>query len=53
MLNCELCNYYKSLQANNEAGSKNSSVCELVNFTFNKDIEELDIEYPCFDFHFK
>ena len=36
----------------NEAGCKKNPICELIDFAFNKDIEELNIEYPCLNFSF-
>lgn len=47
MLNCELCDYYKSLYKNNEDEYEKISYCEFSGFIFKKEPEEYDIEYPC------
>ena len=51
MLDCNLCNYFKSVNSS----SKNSSVCmcELTGFIFHKDVQDYDIEYPCYNFQFE
>lgn len=45
MLNCEYCDYFKSLHlADND---KKTSACEFTGFIFTKDVNDLDIEPPC------
>ncbi|MBC8060903.1 MAG: hypothetical protein H7Y18_09575 [Clostridiaceae bacterium] len=47
MLACEMCNYYK--RVNVEARTNNACVCEITGFQFKKDIEEYEMEYPCYE----
>lgn len=47
MLNCELCNYLKTM--NLKGSNKKISVCEYTDFVFRKNIEDYDIEYPCYE----
>ena len=48
MLNCELCDYFKTLNVYNEDGTEKTVLkCEYAGFTFPKSPDVLDIEYPC------
>lgn len=48
MLNCELCDYFKTINVYNEDGAEKTILkCEYAGFTFPKTPDELDIEYPC------
>lgn len=51
MLDCKLCNYYKSV--NSSSAEENKCMCQLTGFVFHKDTEEYDIEYPCYNFQFE
>ena len=44
MLECELCNYFKSEKAETR---KKDHFCEITGFKFRKHLEEYDIDYPC------
>lgn len=46
MLNCKLCDYYHSLA---DQGSSNPHLakCDFTGLSFIKDVENLDIDYPC------
>jgi hypothetical protein len=50
MLDCELCNYYK--KENVDVKKKHNCFCEITGFEFKKDIEEYEMEYPCFNGEF-
>jgi hypothetical protein len=47
MLNCEVCNYYKSSNVN--IRENKACICEMTGFEFKKDIEEYEMEYPCYN----
>jgi hypothetical protein len=47
MLDCGICNYYK--EVNTDVRKNNSCVCEMTGFEFKKDMEEYEMEYPCYD----
>jgi hypothetical protein len=47
MLNCELCNYFKTI--NLKHSNKIIGVCEYTDFVFQKNIEDYEIEYPCYE----
>ncbi len=66
MLNCKYCNYFKSASEAGEAlsrfGCTNFSmadsgeptgICDYTGVVFDREIEELDIEYPCNSFEAK
>ena len=46
MLNCEYCDYFKTLHLSSE-GDKKTSACEFTGFVFTRDVNDLDIEPPC------
>jgi hypothetical protein len=48
MLNCDLCNYFKSSTAFKELNGRNTCLCELTGFAFSKNLEDYEIEYPCY-----
>ena len=51
MLNCELCNYLKTMKSKNSNESK--CICEFTGFVFHKNIEDYDFEiHPCHDYQF-
>ena len=46
MLDCNLCNYFKS----EKTESRNKEhFCEITGFKFKRHLEEYDIDYPCFN----
>ena len=47
MLDCEICNYYK--KTNVDLRKNNVCVCEITGFEFKKDVEEYEMNYPCYD----
>jgi hypothetical protein len=50
MNNCEYCDYYKSIDGNNEKGNIARAVCSFTNvILFNDFFEEPKVEYPCKD----
>lgn len=49
MLDCELCNYFKSM--NSDSKGDNICMCELTGFVFHKKVEDYEIEYPCYNFN--
>ena len=51
MLDCKLCNYFKSVNSNSKG--VNVCKCELTDFIFNKDIENYEIEAPCSNVNFE
>lgn len=51
MLDCKLCNYFKSINSGKSAEHK--CMCQLTGFVFHKETEEYDIEYPCYNFEFE
>lgn len=49
MLNCDLCEYFKTAQSRNQNASK--CVCEITGFVFHKNPEDYELEnYPCYDY---
>lgn len=49
MLNCELCDYFKTAKSNVSNVSK--CMCEFTGFVFHKNPEEYDMEkHPCYDY---
>lgn len=46
MLNCELCNYFKTVDLKNSG--KQVGVCEFTGFVFQKNVQDYEIEYPCY-----
>lgn len=46
MLNCKLCDYYRSLPGP-EASRSHAAKCEFSGVSFFEDVENLDMEYPC------
>lgn len=53
MLNCNLCDYYREVQNDGKADHGKASFCEFSGFVFNKDLQDLDIEYPCSDISYE
>jgi hypothetical protein len=51
MLDCKLCNYFKSTD-NSSKGVKVCK-CELTGFQFNKRVSDYQIEYPCSNVNFE
>lgn len=49
MLQCEYCDYHKTLPESSESNGKVKSVCKFTEFIFAGDITELNIEHPCSD----
>ncbi|MFA6807769.1 MAG: hypothetical protein WCR27_02130 [Eubacteriales bacterium] len=47
MLDCKLCNYYKTISYGNNYPEKCTGMCEFTDIVFMEDVENLDIEYPC------
>lgn len=47
MLDCKICNYYKKVNA--DIRNSSACVCEMTGFEFKKDIEEYEMDYPCYD----
>lgn len=51
MLNCDLCEYFKTSQSRNQKIGK--CICEITGFVFHKSPEDYDLEnYPCYDYQF-
>ena len=49
MLNCQLCDFFKS--ADTIAQSKGKCVCEYTGFVFHKKVEDYDMEnHPCYEY---
>lgn len=49
MLNCKLCDFFKSADAFSQ--SKGKCVCEYTGFIFHKNIEDYDMEnHPCYEY---
>ena len=49
MLNCELCDYYKSVDFKTSSSAK--CVCEITGFVFHKAVEDYDMEnHPCYNY---
>lgn len=46
MLNCKLCDYYRSLPAT-DASHSHAAKCEFSGVSFFEDVENVDMEYPC------
>jgi len=46
MLNCEYCDYFKTLHLAADSDKK-TSACEFTGFIFTRDVNDLDIEPPC------
>lgn len=46
MLECKLCNYYKTLSGHS-CSNADVSKCEFTGTSFFGDVENFDIEYPC------
>jgi DNA helicase TIP49 (TBP-interacting protein) len=47
MLECKLCDYYKSF-SNHVCPNHDAGKCEFTGMLFFDDVENLDIEYPCY-----
>ena len=49
MLNCQLCDYFKT--ADTVAQSKGKCMCEYTGFVFHKKVEDYDMEnHPCYEY---
>jgi hypothetical protein len=49
MLNCELCDYYKT--ADFKANSSTICMCEITGFVFHKAVEDYEMEnHPCYNY---
>ena len=49
MLNCQLCDFFKS--ADTIAQSKGKCICEYTGFVFHKKVEEYEMEnHPCYEY---
>ena len=46
MLECKLCDYYKAT-GSNSASYGETTKCEFTGVLFSKNVETLDMEYPC------
>ena len=46
-MHCNSCNYFKILRTNNESSSPDNFICELTDYVFPEDVEDMNIEYPC------
>ncbi|MEL7657135.1 MAG: hypothetical protein AAGU75_14655 [Bacillota bacterium] len=53
MLSCKYCDYYEELKTKSEGGKDKVSVCQFTDFIFTKDVEAMDIEYPCKNMSFQ
>ena len=51
MLDCGLCNYLKTIDTNSKG--VNVCKCELTGFIFNQQIDNYEIEYPCYNVNFE
>ena len=52
MLSCKYCDYYEEMKKSAEQGSE-VSVCHFTDHLFRKDVEALDMEYPCSDMSYQ
>lgn len=49
MLNCELCDYYKT--ADFKASNSSKCFCEITGFVFHKSVQDYEMEnYPCYNY---
>jgi len=49
MLNCQLCDFFKTTES--KAQNKSKCVCEYTGFVFHKKVEDYEMEnHPCFDY---
>ena len=53
MLSCKYCDYYEEMKTKSENGKDRVSVCQFTDFMFTKDVETLEMEYPCKDMSFQ
>lgn len=47
MLYCRYCDYYRILSVHPGSDRMKASICEYTNCIFCREVEELDMEYPC------
>lgn len=52
MLSCKYCDYYEEMKKTTDHGNE-VSVCHFTDHLFMKDVENLDIEYPCKDMSYQ
>lgn len=49
MLNCGLCDYYKTVNSNSK--KRSICMCEFTGFVFHKEPEEYEVNnHPCYDY---
>jgi hypothetical protein len=47
-MDCKYCDYFKMMKGLNESSGSENFICEFAGYIFPEDVEEMNMEYPCF-----